>query len=367
MARALATLALLLVAACPAGAQDLTGTWKRLPTKDSPGVSFFRFAAQGDKLEGTLLNPPEMVKGCKVTLELKAGKAVGSAEWTFEEGSEKTGWELAADGPDALAGKNEVILYDEKDKEVGREWEPRRFERVKRVGLVTAGAAEEPSFGEPADLEALAGGWKGPGGPWSASVQGSRLVLKGKGEDRIELEDQRGALKGKATLAGGVTSDLELAFDEGKLVGRASWREADAGLGDKAANGWSPVTFERLTRLDGGATLAGSALEAGDQAPLDGVWKRDDGLYLRLRVEAGQTVGVLSDKAGAAMCRVRLEGKDGTWSGKANWNGVEAAWELVRGKDGGLLGRCEWVDHEDGQVVARGFVLRKFTALRRVF
>jgi hypothetical protein len=123
MARALASLALLLVAACPAGAQDLSGTWKRLPTKDSPGVSYFRFRAQGDRLEGTLLNPPEPGIGCKVAMELKGDKATGTATWSFEDGgTEVAGWELAADGPDALAGKNEVLLYKENGDLDKKEW-----------------------------------------------------------------------------------------------------------------------------------------------------------------------------------------------------------------------------------------------------
>lgn len=369
LALAVVGLALLAGSAPAQTAADLAGTWKRLPTKDSPDPTYFRFAAGGGGLEGTLLNPPEKVE-CKVTLEVKGPKVTGSATWSFDGEVEKTptGWEFTLDAKgQTLTGRNEVLLYDDNDDLKGKEWEPRTLERVARVGLVTSGEAEE-AFGEPiADLASLAGGWRGPGGAWALTVDGSQVGLAPVGHwdgARIGLKDERGSLKGRAALPNG-GSDVELAFDDGKLVGRASWRE-DPSLGELAQSGWGPVSFERLPRLDPGTEAAPERPAAGEAGPLDGVWKRDDGTYLRVKVEGGQTVGVLSGKDGKPLCRVRLEEKSGVWEGAANWDGVEARWELVKGADGSLSGRCEWVDAFEGRAVARGFTARKFAPLRRI-
>lgn len=366
---AVVALALLAGIAPAQTAADLAGTWKRLPTKDSPDPTFFRFTAGEGGLQGTLLNPPEKVE-CKVTLEVKGPKVTGAATWSFDGEVEKTAtsWEFTLDANgQKLSGRNEVLLYDDNDELKGKEWEPRTLERVARLGLVTTGEAEE-AFGEPiADLPGIAGGWRGPGGGWAITVEGGQVGLVPVGHSdgvRIGLKDERGSLKGRASMPGG-SSDIELAMDEGKLVGRASWRE-DPSLGELAQTGWGPLSFERLPRLDPGSEAAPERPAAGEAGPLDGVWKRDDGKYLRVKVEGGQTVGVLSGKDGKPVCRVRLEEKSGVWEGAANWDGVEARWELVKGADGSLSGRCEWVDALDGRVVARGFAARKFAPLRRI-
>lgn len=364
---AVVTLALLAGTAPAQTAADLAGTWKRLPTKDSPDPTFFRFAAGDGGLQGTLLNPPEGID-CKVALEVQGPKVTGTATWTFDGETQATGWEFALDPKgQKLAGRNEVLIYKDSGELERKEWESRTLERVARVGLVTSGEAEE-AFGEPiADLPALQGGWRGPGGGWALTVEGGQVGLAPVGHSdgvRIGLKDERGSLKGRASMPSG-SSDIELAMDEGKLVGRASWRE-DPAIGELAQSGWGPLSFERLPRLDPGTEPAPERPSAGEAGPLDGVWKRDDGRYLRLKVEGGQTVGVLSGKDGKPVCRVRLEEKSGVWEGAANWDGVEARWELVKNADGSLGGRCEWVDALDGRVVARGFAARKFAPLRRI-
>lgn len=367
---AVVALALLAGSAPAQTAADLAGTWKRLPTKDSPDVRYFRLAPAGEGLEGTLLNPPEKVE-CKLALEVKGGKLTGAATWVFDGVAEKTttSWDFALDPKgQKLSGRNEVLIYSEADELEGKEWEPRTLERVTRVGLVTTGEAEE-AFGEPiADLPGLQGGWRGPGGGWAITVEGGQVGLVPVGHSdgvRISVKDERGSLKGRASLPNG-SSDVELAMDDGKLAGRASWREQDASLGELAQAGWGPLSFERLPRLDPGTEAAPERPAAGEAGPLDGVWKRDDGRYLRVKVEGGQTVGVLSGKDGKPVCRVRLEEKSGVWEGAANWDGVEARWELVKAADGSLSGRCEWVDALDGRAVARGFAARKFAPMRRI-
>ena len=47
---------------------------------------------------------------------------------------------------------------------------------------------------------------------------------------------------------------------------------------------------------------------------------------------------------------------------------VEARWELALQADGTLEARCEWLDWDPAtkSAVARGFVARKFKALRKV-
>lgn len=346
-------------------ASDLAGLWRRLPTGEST-EKYYRLSANGDAtLEGALLNPPEGLE-CRISLAVDGTKLVGVGAWIDGEHRAEAKWELVLDPQGELTGRLEWLDW-EGGEIFGRGWEEHRFERVARVGLVTEGTGEaEQPFGEPvADLSTLAGGWAGPGGPWAAEGSGNKLRLVPVGHHdghTIDLTDERGTLKGRV---GSLDTDVELAFSEGKLEGRAAWVEGQD-LGELAQRGWSSVTFTRLSRIDGvDGEAAGEAPSPGDTAPLDGVWKRDDGLFLRLHPEGAQVVGVLSASDGAPRCRVRLEAQNGRWVGTGNFDGVEARWELAQA-DGALTGRCEWVDVHAGLVVARGWSARAFKPLRRV-
>ncbi len=349
-------------------ADDLAGLWRRLPTQDSD-EKFYRLAVSADgALEGVLLDPPEGLE-CLLSLRVEGKKLVGVGAWVEGEHRAEAKWELTLDATDKASGRLEWL-----DWEAGtiyeRGWEQHRFERVARRGLVTTGdgQTDEP-FGDPIErLAPLAGGWVGPGGPWALTVDGSSARLTPVGHHDgvvVDLAVEGGALRGKVASLG---TEVELAWSEGELQGRAAWVE---GEGDVAQRGWAPVTFTRLPRLDG-VEGTGEATEpqAGEpaQAALDGVWKRDDGLFLRLRPEGQAAVGVLSTASGEVRCRVRLEQAGGRWVGAANWDGVEARWELSSaGSDVGALGgRCEWVDAHEGRVVARGWSGREFRPLRRV-
>lgn len=345
-------------------AQELAGLWRRLPTNDS-GEKFYRLAVGADgALEGVLLAPPEGLE-CHVSLRVEGDKLVGAGAWIEGEHRAEAKWELTLEGADEASGRVEWLDW-EGGTVYERGWEQHRFERVARKGLVTTGdgQADEP-FGDPIqDLTPLAGGWAGPGGPWALTVDGTRARLTPVGHHDglvIELQEERGVLRGKVESLG---TEVELAWSEGALEGRSAWVE---GEGEVAQRGWAAVSFTRLPRLDG-VEGAGEAMEPqpGDAAAiLDGVWRRDDGLFLRLRPEGQAAVGVLSTKSGDVRCRVRLEGQGGRWIGAANWDGVEARWELAL-SDGALAGRCEWLDTHDGRVIARGWSGRAFKPLRRV-
>lgn len=350
-------------------AKDLAGLWRRLPTAESK-EKYYRFSANGDgTLEGVLLNPPEGLE-CQITLGVDGNKLFGVGAWIEGEHRAEARWELLRDRQGNIGGRLEWLDW-ENGEIFERGWEEHRFERVARVGLATDGAgdAEQP-FGEPVeDLTTLAGGWVGPGGAWAIDaekISGKKLRLVPVGHhdgQAIDLTDERGTLKGRVAE---LNTDVELAFSDGKLEGRAAWVEGQD-LGELAQRGWSAVSFTRLPRVDGveGGKSASEAPSPGDTAPLDGVWKRDDGLFLRLRPEGAQVVGALSDKDGAPRGRVRLEAQNGRWVGSANFDGVEARWELAA-QDGALTGRSEWLDVHAGLVVARGWSSRTFKPLRRV-
>ena len=365
---AVASIALVLATAAASSAQsaqELAGLWTRLPQGEAK-EKFYRFSATPDgKLQGKLLNPPEGLQ-CEVVLEVAGGKVTGAGTWV--EGDYRTDppakWELQLRGG-RLEGRIEWLDFGD-GKVYERGWETNhRFEKLSRVGLLPDGDGAEEPFGDPIkDLPALAGGWAGPGGAWVLEVTGdkARLVAQGHHDGAVvDLALDKGALKGKVAALG---TAVELAFSEEKLEGRAAWVEGkDAG--EHATSGWAPLSLTRLSRVDAGGKATSEEPGPGDAAPLDGVWRRDDGLYLRLRVEHGQAVGVLGDKSGAAKCRVQLSAQNGKWVGTANWDGVEARWELSAA-GGQLSGRCEWVDVHERKVVARGWSWRAFKPLRRV-
>jgi hypothetical protein len=349
-------------------AKDLAGLWRRLPTKDSK-EKFYRFSANGDgTLEGVLLNPPEGLE-CQISLNVDGNKLFGVGAWIEGEHRAEAKWELLRDRQGNFGGRLEWLDWEE-GTIFERGWEEHRFERVARVGLVTTGAGDaEEAFGEPVDLTTLAGGWAGPGGPWAIEqdkISGKKLRLVPVGHhdgNAIDLTDERGTLKGRVA---GLSTEVELAFSDGKLEGRTQWIEGQD-LGELAQRGWAAVSFTRLPRIDGGAKSAVDGPTPGETSKLlDGVWKREDGLFLRLRPEGAVVVGVLSGPDGAVRGRVELAAVYGRWVGTANWDGVEAKWELAAAEGGGLTGRCEWLDVHSGLVVARGWSAHAFKPLRRV-
>ncbi len=361
-----------LAAAQAGGPEDLAGTWRREPTPDAKTARYFRLEAGEGKLTGELLNPPEGFT-CKVALEAAGGRLKGQATWTDEYGAETSAWDfqVAPDGQ-GLAGRSEFLQFKE-DGSVEKGWENHKLTRVARVGLLpelVAGAADEPFGDAVSDLRPLAGGWRGPGGAWQATLLQGRLIFtqvtSGGPGARVELKDERGVLRGEAEVPGGGRVAVELAYEDGRLSGRAAWREDLPDLADRAASGWAQVAFERLARLDGGAEPTSSAPEAGDTSPIEGVLRRDDGAFLRVAAEGAEHVGVLSDAAGKTLARVRLRPEGGRWVGAANWDGVELRWELAATGEGGLAGRCEWGDAHDGRVVARGWGARSFRRLTRL-
>ncbi|RMG09566.1 MAG: hypothetical protein D6731_19260 [Planctomycetota bacterium] len=339
------------------------GIWKRLPT-DTAKASYYLFEPVEGGVRGVLLTPPEGMT-CEVELRLEESRLVGAATWK-EEGYPdlQTRWEYTLEEAGRLVGRSEWVAWDEEGKE-SRGWEDHTFVPAPAVGLVTSGDAPEAPFGEPVDdLESLAGGWAGPGGAWKLSVDGPLVTLVPVGdhhpEARIALKYERGTFQGQATLGGNQRCRLELAFDEGALRGRSTYVQAPE-LGDKARHGWAPLVFTRLERLEA-APPAPEAPAPGEGSPI-GVWKRDDGLYLRVREEGGEVAGVLCDASGRARCRLRFVQENGLWIGTANWGDLETRWELSASEDA-LVGRCEWVDVHEGQVVARGWGARRFVRLR---
>lgn len=372
MTRAVAIASFIALLAGSARAQqtDLTGVWKRAPASGQGQARYVTLAStDGTTYEGVMLNPPEGVK-LAIRLALQPGGELrGTGTWDDGRFKVEAAWEFKLEGPDAFSGRSEWLDWDFEDGHiVDRGWDPYRFERLPRVGLITTGPAAEEPFGDPIeDPRALAGGWAGPGGPWLLTVEDKkvRLVPVGHHDDlRIDLELERGALRGAVD---GLGTAVELAFNEGKLVGRTEWVCGVQELGDLAQRGWTALELTRLTRIDGeGVTEAGELSPGDTSSPLDGVWKRDDGLYLRVRPEGDHVVGVLSGKDGAPRCRVQLTAQDGKWVGAANWDGVETRWELAPLEGGGLAGRCQWVDAHDGRTVASGWGARMFKPLRRL-
>lgn len=355
------TLAALLVmsAAFTATAQDeaALGVWKR-----SGETERFYVVEKGDEgLTGRMVNPPFDTMTCSLKLTLENNKVKGSCHWS-EKADDKTyeadtAWEFTLDG-DTLSGRAEAMDW-EGGVVYHREWLAYTLERVAPVGLVTEGSAGEEAFGDDiSDLGDFAGGWLGAGGAWSATVDGEELVLTAVGHrdgTTIRLKNERGTLRGEAKLGDGKTNKIELGFSEGELTGRSSWSAGPV-------EGWAPISFKRLERAETGSETA-AAPEAGS-GELSGVFKRDDGLYLRVRKGAEGVTGVLSNKEGKVSARVTFSESAGVWTGVVNWGDYETKWELSVGEEG-LTGRCQWADTHEGKLVATGWSGRTFKALKR--
>lgn len=354
------SLAALLVmsAAFTAAAQDeVVGVWKRKGETER-----FYVIEKGDEgLTGRMVNPPFESMTCSLKLSIADSKLKGTCHWT-ETVDDKTyeadtAWEFTLEG-DTLTGRAEAMDW-EGGVVYHREWVAYTLDRVERSGLVVEGTAEEAFGDEISDLSALAGGWLGAGGAWSAALEGEELVLTAVGHREgvtIRLKNERGTLRGTAKLADGKTSKVELGFSEGELSGRSSWSAGPV-------EGWAPLGFKRLERSESGSAEA--AAPAPGSGELSGVFKRDDGLYLRVSKGAEGVTGVLSDKSGKVSARVTFSEADGIWTGTVNWGDYETKWELAVG-EAGLTGRCQWADTHEGKLVATGWSGRTFKPLKRV-
>lgn len=365
----------------------LEGVWKRLSTKDAKTERFYQLTAKEGAISGKLLNPPFKTMACSLDLKLEGDRLRGKANWSEGKHKAQTAWSFQLkDGN--LTGTSELIdwedgvVYSRQKvrytlvrvksaelvaalKKAGMKVED-MYGAVKELGytpegLITSGSAEE-AFGEdPGDLGVLNGGWLGPGGAWAVKASGDGVTLTPVGHSKevsISLKNDRGTLRGNAKLAGGKSCAVELGYDKDEKVlgGRCAWKAGPY-------QGWAPLKLTRLGRTEGGSGKAERPTKS--EGELAGVYKRDDGLYLRVRQEGGGMVGVLSDKKGKAECRVQFELKKGIWVGLANWKGMETTWELGVNKDG-LTGRCQWVDVHEGKVIARGWSGRTFKRLKRL-
>lgn len=356
------TLAALLVlsAALSATAQDeLAGVWKRTGETER----FYVIEKGADGFTGRLVNPPFESMVCTLALSDSKGKVSGKCHWVEKADDTSyeadTAWDFTLTG-DTLTGRAEAMDW-EGGVVYHREWVAYTLERVTRTGLVTEGEADEgEGFGEEiGELSAFAGGWLGAGGAWGAAVDGDELVLTAVGHREgvtIRLKNERGTLRGEAKLANGKTCKIELGFSEGALSGRTSWSAGPV-------EGWAPLSFKRLEgalpdRVDAPAPEAGSG-------ELSGVFKRDDGLYLRVSKKADGVTGVLCDKEGKVSARLTFTESGGIWTGTANWGDYETQWELAVGEDG-IKGRCQWADTHEGKLIATGWGARTFTTLKRL-
>lgn len=350
--------------------QDLAGLWKRPASDSLSAARHFRFEGDGERLRGVMLDPPAGMS-CDVTLgRAPTGELVGEARWTEGEWEATSRWEFRVVDANTLAGRSEWLDW-EGGVVYERGWEPQKLERVRPVGLVVGPPARDvPSSTPLPELTRLEGGWAGPDGPWKLDVDQGAVVLTPLGDhhpgSRIRLSTREGLLVGEAQLPEGGASQVELALAGDALAGRSSWT-AGAELGEQAEEGWSSLRFERLQRVDAGPAAETVAPEpAAELGDLVGAWRRDDGLYLRVRRDGAGLDGVLSGADGAPVARLRFEAQDGIWVGIANWEGVETRWELVPGDDGALEGRTQWADLHEGVVVDRGWSPRAFRKLRRI-
>ena len=361
IARSTPLATLLLVGAAlvaSAGEEDVLGVWKRPGETDR----YYVIEKTDAGLGGRLVNPPFATMSCSLELELVENELRGVCHWTEEsEGKTYTAdtkWEFKIG--EALTGRAEAMDW-EGGVVYHREWVAYTLERVARTGLVTEGEAGEAGFGEElGELANLAGGYTGPGGAWAASVEGEELVLTPVGHHEgttVRLKNERDTLRGEAKLADGSVSKLELGFNEGALAGRSSWNAGPV-------EGWSPLSFARLERTE--ASEGDASAPTAGEGPIAGVWKRADGLYLRVRTDAaGATTGVLSDAAGAVKARLTLGEREGVWKGTVNWGDYETKLELAVAGDE-LKGRGQWADLSEGKLVATGWSGRSYKRLKRL-
>ena len=364
---ALATLAL----ACTASAQtaeDLAGNWKRTGGMESPSIGVYQLDVGGQGLTGSMVNPPEGF-ACELDLALNGQELAGTATWkeTAVDMRVETRWELTVVDAKTLSGRCQwkVWAHDGTIEDEG--WDDYELVKVQRVGLAVDGEGAEAPFGDPLPAPGeVFGGYAALGQGWTIRHQlGTWKVEPAAGGPfegtRIELREAGGILSGQVTLADGATCKLELGWnaDEQTLSGRSSWTEGDD-------EGWAPITFTRLERINAGPIGLAEFPRAGDEGTIAGVYKRDDdGVYLRLEGDESNVSGDLVDAEGNVQARVELRNANGIWRGTSNHDGVEVKWEYSK-TGAGLTGRAEFIDVMDGKVITRAFSPRSYTALKRL-
>ncbi len=262
----------------------------------------FYVIEKGDEgLTGRLVNPPFETMSCSLKLNFADGKLKGTCHWTEK--------------------------VEDKSYEADTAWE------FTLEGDTLSGRAEAMD--------------------WEGGVVYHREWVAYT-LDRVQRSGL--VVEGTAKLADGKTSKVELGFSEGELSGRSSWSAGPV-------EGWAPLSFKRLERSEAGSPAA--AAPAAGSGELSGVFKRDDGLYLRVSKGPEGVTGVLSDQAGKVSARATFSEADGVWTGTVNWGDYETKWELAVG-EAGLSGRCQWADTHEGKLVATGWSGRTFKALKRV-
>jgi len=354
---------------------DLEGTFKRI-NSETKAETVLRLELDDDGvyLNGTLEGLPQDLE-CTGRFKLKGDVLRGWVRWvdTKYGTDSKVPWKFTFKDGDTARGscgwldtsfepfkRGYTIYFLERTEDAPASDSGSSFSSgtVRRDGWQTGDGGELPAS-EEINGGHLYGGWRGPGGPWLVnSSDGESLTIKPVDHSEgveLRLQNEDGVWRGEVSYDGG-TSEVELAWTGERLVGRSSWSEGDD-------QGWAPLSFERLERIDLGHPSEVYSVDPGSDAEIAGAYKREDGLYLRLDANGE---GELVAKDGTRSCRVRLENQDGVWTGTANWDGVETKWELAR-TDDGLEGRSEWVDHDGGTVVVRGWSKRAFQKLERAF
>lgn len=376
-------------------AQDLVGTWKR----DDGRLVRLDWDAQAGEITGTMLEPPEndvthLKYGVKIRLHREGNKVTGKAIWRDTNPKTKgfpaapdfweadALWELELVAPGKLKGRSEGLSFGW-GKVTDKAWDNHELDRLPFVTLGGAGKApERVEAAQPIDEAALAGTWKANTGAivrfkqQDAGYLIDRVSGSGAFPASIRVTNEANVLRGLASWDGGAETKVELRLTApGRLEGRA---ESVEGEKETAQRGWAPFALERLARLDGATTHAAAAepapLPPAAAGPLaSNLFKRDDGLYLKLTPTATGYTGELVSKTKEVHAKLELApGPDNKLVGKAIFEvdgaPVEAKWELSPQPDGSLDARCEWLDWDAASKSAplRGMSGRKFKPLRRV-
>jgi hypothetical protein len=357
--------------ATPALAQsveDLAGTWTRSGGEETPTVGVYTLEASDGKLVGSLTNPPEGFS-CEVELGLEGDGLVGTATWREAEVDMQieTRWELTVSDNDTLSGRCQWKVWAHDGTVENEGWDEYELERVKRKGLVVDGEGAEAPYGDSiTSPRALYGGYEALGSGWTIrNDMGTWKIEPAEGPHQdvvVEITERAGSLVGQARLPDGTISKLELGWNEEtqSVSGRSSWTD---GSGEE---GWAPIEFKRLPRLNTRLTEVQPATpRAGNPGSIAGVYKRADGLYVRLQGDETAVEGDLVDADGTVVARVQLREGNGVWRGTASFDGVETKWQYSA-TDEGLEGRQEFADHLDGVVVVRGWGHWPMTPLKKL-
>ena len=324
------------------------------------------YRALGEEWSAAVEGGELVVRGTSATLTLRkqGSLLLGSAALN---GGQTVEVELVADAG-ALAGRVEWRDASWLGSNAERGWGSLRLEPAQRIGLVTDGQSEAP-FGDPIDdLAGLAGGWEGLGGAWRVEVEGDALVLTPVGHRDgvvVRVTDDRGTLRGEAELPQSETCRVELAWSGDALVGRSEWREG-------ARSGWGEVEFTRLERV--GDTEA-PAPQLSGTLPESGVFKAEDGTFLRVQQRDGSLQASWTDAQGVSVAPVTGRAEADRWILEVQVGGVQTAefrrggvqlrWEVCASGDD-LDVVAEWADLRAGSAIARGTCGRHLQRLQRL-